>query len=285
MRYQEFHPAPDLASWVKRFWTMEASASAPAPAWETILPDGSVEIVLNFGDPFLRLHDDGSIERQPPAILVGQMSRSIRLRPSGRVRLFGARFLPGGAWGLLGFPQQEASGWIPPLDSVCGPRAGELLERVGAAANPVAAAEAFLRARPGRVSGIEPVVGWITAAGGLVSVDELSRRSGWSGRQLRRRFLDVVGLPPKSLARVVRLQRAARALSGHGRVSLAALAADCGYYDQSHFIRDFRDFAGCAPRQYLARNRPISDCFVGPEEPAVADFYNPPARPSDRLEA
>ncbi len=91
---------------------------------------------------------------------------------------------------------------------------------------------------------------------GAVTVAELATETGWSARHLSARFLAELGLSPKAAARVIRFDRARRALlrrcaSGQ-RARLADFAAEAGYYDQAHLAREFRDLAGCPPSQFLA---------------------------------
>jgi AraC-like DNA-binding protein len=122
------------------------------------------------------------------------------------------------------------------------------------------------RLRAGGASGhggpskVKPEVGYawrrLLEARGAVSVAGLAAETGWSARHLGEQFRAETGLSPKAAARVIRFDRARRALlrrRGPGeRVALAALAADCGYFDQAHLARDFRDLAGCPPSVLLA---------------------------------
>jgi AraC-like DNA-binding protein len=89
-----------------------------------------------------------------------------------------------------------------------------------------------------------------------VSVADLAAETGWSARYLGAQFRAETGLSPKAGARVIRFDLARRHLlrrqPGGGRVVLADLAAECGYYDQAHLARDFRDLAGCPPSVLLA---------------------------------
>jgi AraC-like DNA-binding protein len=90
---------------------------------------------------------------------------------------------------------------------------------------------------------------------GAIGVAELAAETGWSARHLSERFRAETGLSPKGAARVVRFDRARRLLrepAAGGRTRLAELAAECGYYDQAHLARDFRDLAGCPPSVLLA---------------------------------
>ena len=91
---------------------------------------------------------------------------------------------------------------------------------------------------------------------GAVSVADLAAETGWSARHLAEQFRAETGLSPKAGARVVRFDWARRRLlrrqAEGARVVLAEFAAECGYYDQAHLARDFRDLAGCPPSVLLA---------------------------------
>jgi len=93
----------------------------------------------------------------------------------------------------------------------------------------------------------------------LPSVGALIAGSGWSERQFRRRFQEVVGIAPKAFARILRFQRALRVME---RSDPLPAALECGYYDQAHFNRDFKAIAGESPAAYSSRRRPLADHFV-----------------------
>src|SRR5262245_30757289 len=108
MEYRAVRLGPPLDRWVRCVWwarALELPAERPA---ERIVPDGCLEIVIHLGDPFARLTDDGGSHVQRPAVLAGQQLRAIRVRPQGRVFLFGIRFEPGAAAACLG---SSASGF------------------------------------------------------------------------------------------------------------------------------------------------------------------------------
>ena len=96
----------------------------------------------------------------------------------------------------------------------------------------------------------------LRSSSGKTSVGGLARELGWSHRRLIARFREQIGMPPKMLSRVLRFERVSGLLRDTPAPRLAELALDCGYYDQAHLNRDFRDFAGTTPGAYLAARLP-----------------------------
>jgi AraC-like DNA-binding protein len=90
---------------------------------------------------------------------------------------------------------------------------------------------------------------------GALRVDDLAAEVGWSRRHFTEMFRRVIGLPPRQMARVLRFERSKLRLSAPDRASFATIAADCGFYDQAHMNREWRDLAGCSPGQWLAEEQ------------------------------
>ena len=269
MRYEEFRPAEPLAKFIKCFWVLESAASQSA-APERILPDGCTEIVFHLGDPFDQHKADGTTERQPLALLVGQMREHLLIQPTGRVRVLGVRFWPGGAYPFLALPQIEIAGRVVALDSIWGAITSELHSRIADSATPAASVRqvettllACLSRFRRRDDGVLNAIALILRSGGCLPVESLAKNMGISLRKLDRTFNTRVGLTPKTLCRIVRFQRVFKMLertdSGRG---WAQIALDCGYYDQAHFVKEFKEFAGEAPTSYFAEQNAMSDYFT-----------------------
>ena len=114
---------------------------------------------------------------------------------------------------------------------------------------------------------VHPAVRWtadqIAASGGRLPIDALARQTGFTRKHLGNLFHQQVGLSPKSLARVHRFRGALQLLDrADGRVPWAALAEQCGFYDQSHLINEFRRFTGFSPATLVRRDRPDSGSVV-----------------------
>ncbi len=247
--FRIYRPSPVLSRFVHCYYSLRGGA-AHAP--QTIFPDGRMDVVIQLGDPFLRIHADGRMEPQTRALLVGQMRGYVKIAPMGRVHSFGIRFRPGGSEALLRLPAGETTDQIQPLNDISPRLATTLRERLEQAPDPIAAVESLLAAHFSRVRE-QPVVDCaldeIVRSAGRLPVRELARSAGVSTRHLERVFNARVGIGPKSFARIVRFQRVLRSPSG----DWAGLAADCGYTDQAHLIRDFREFTGQTPAEWRAR--------------------------------
>jgi AraC-like DNA-binding protein len=269
MNYQEFAPTAPLRAIVDCLWTLESGPDDRFHDVQPVLPDGRPELILHFADPFERVSDAGAAVRQPAVIFAGQLRSQLLLRPTGRVSVLGIRFRPDGAAAIVGLPQHLLAGQTLPVSDLL-PSIGRALEEIrtsGATSSEAAASiQALLVAH---VAGhaldwqVRFVVDSMRRRPGLVSVDRLAAQAGLSRRQLERRFTDKVGISPKRLARVIRFQHALRVLDQAPSPNRGTITAiECGFSDQAHFIRDFRDLAGCAPGVHLLRDAEMTGFFV-----------------------
>jgi len=279
MLYREIQPTPALARFVECFWTLENDGSTTVAQPERLLPDGCVELILNFGERFREHKDDGEEERQPQHLLVGQMTRPILIAPTGSVQLLGIRFHPGGTFPFFGIPMQELTNRVTDLEALSGEFQNDLV-RYGDKTlflSKIAAVEKLLveRVRSSRNdSRLVSLVTKLVQNGGQISVDQLATDAGLSSRQLERRFLSEVGIGPKLLSRILRFQQIFRAVDRHDE-GWAAVAAECGYYDQAHLIRDFREFARQTPALLFENSSALTEAFT--RKNRMSHFSNTPA--------
>ncbi|HSR86197.1 MAG TPA: helix-turn-helix domain-containing protein [Streptosporangiaceae bacterium] len=175
---------------------------------------------------------------------------------------------PLGARALLGVPAGELAGHDFPAEDVLGPRTREISDRLRSAANWAERFDVLDQALMARLARADDRTGvdisaevsftWrrLLASGGSAPVSALAAETGWSERHLRSMFRAETGLSPKAAARVIRFDRARRALQRRAaageRLALADIAASCGYFDQAHLDREFGLIAGCSPTRWLA---------------------------------
>jgi len=225
-----------------------------------------MELVLNLGDPFRRCHEDSRnawSEEQPSRMLVGQMDHHVTVRATGTVDVVGVRFHPSGAHPLFRFPMAELANELMPLEDLAA-----LHDRLGSESSTEERKQALdtvLTARFGNAAApdrdFERAVSSVVRAEGRISVDALAAGMGVGTRQLERRFRERVGLGPKRFAKVLRFQSVFRRAFLDER-PWAHLALDCGYYDQSHFIREFKSITGRSPSALFTNESALTRVFT-----------------------
>ncbi|WP_166535232.1 AraC family transcriptional regulator [Blastococcus xanthinilyticus] len=229
------------------------------------LPSPWLTVVVTLDEPLeMAAHPDPA---QAPgrfdALVGGLHTRPARIVHPGRQAGVQLSLTPLGARALLGCPAGQLASTDVPLEALLGAAGAELTDRVRTAAGwagRFAALERVLlrRLRPDTGPRPEVTEAWrlTTAAGGRLPVAEVARRTGWSVRYLEQRFRAETGLAPKEAARVVRFDRARRALAARvtagGPPALAELAVAAGFSDQAHLTREWRAFSGLPPTRWLA---------------------------------
>jgi len=274
MRYREIIPQSPLNKHIECFWTLESSVPSTQP--ERILPDGCIELILNFGDRFSQ-HCDHTRKLQPKNFLVGQMTGPIMISPSGPVQLIGIRFHPGGTLPFLRVPLHEVTDQVVELGSLSSALEGDLLRVTSESpvlSEKIRTIERLLTmclAKSKYDSWLMNAAARIVDSRGLIAVDELAGDAGISSRQLERRFLREVGVGPKLLGRIIRFQQVFRAVEQSNN-AWAEIAIECGYYDQAHLIRDFNRFAQQTPAVLFSSQSALTESFT--RKSRKSDFYN-----------
>jgi len=253
----------------------------PAPSAEAqrIVPDGRPELIFNLGRPF-ESAAGGQWKRQPQSFVAGQITGPLLLRADGPAKILGIRFHPHGAGRVLGVPLDELTDSVVALDAISADlhrrmqRTGELSEGGNGHSADCLATFATLMAEMAQGRGydddpqISAAVSAFENTAGAAEVAEVAGQVGLSSRQLQRRFRRAVGISPKLFSRMQRFQRVFQAMETRA-VETQALqwvdrAIECGYYDQAHLIRDFREFSGKAPTALLAGEIDLARHFSRP---------------------
>ena len=263
MIYRETAPAGAASEFVKCFWMLEDEA--PSSDVQRIFPDGRCEVILNFGQSF-ESHADGEWKAQPRWFVTGQITGPMLLRPRGKTEILGIRFHPHAASQFLGAPVAELTDKAAGLDELSREafREFEKLNDLATTTQKFAAlgslANSLAVKRRKTDLQIAAAVNIFEKGYGSTSIKEVAHYVNLSTRQFERRFAAVVGLPPKMFCRMQRFQSVLRAMDDPG-ASWIETAIDCGYYDQAHLIRDFREFAGTAPTALLTEELELARHF------------------------
>jgi AraC-like DNA-binding protein len=233
-----------------------------SPQKERALPDGSVDLIINLAEDETRLYDASDldrVQRYGGAIVSGPHSKFFVIDGEEQTSVIGAHFKPGGAYAFLGPPADELADRHVTLSDIWGRAARELRERVLEAPTPDAkldVLEVELLARLADKRARHPAVGFalneFRRGPSTRRVSDVSGEIGLSPRRFIEVFKQQVGLTPKLFCRVRRFQRVLRRIYRREEVEWADLALSCGYFDQAHFIHDFKAFSGINPTAYVA---------------------------------
>ena len=266
--YCEWRPA-HLAGLVEVVWYFKGPTSSVR---KRILPNGTVEMLVNFGEPYRTITGAGP-ELLKTAWLAGLQSGPMVGAQPPRQDVMGVRLCPAGAYALLDRPMREISELVVDLEDLVGRASDELSERCYDAASVeerLRRAADWVAERVMKARGIDPAVAWaagrIEQSGGAVSIAELRRQTGLSKTRLVEAFREQIGLAPKLYSRVVRFRRATAMLQ-KGAQPLIDVALAAGYYDQPHMNAEFRELSGLSPREFLIARYPTGDGYT------VGDSY------------
>jgi AraC-like DNA-binding protein len=239
-RLSRYAPSPDLGHLVERFWFVEWHLREPYTQGVVTHPSVNLAFEPHYALVF--------------GVVTGRSDHTI----AGDGKVVGCKFRPGGFRPFVDVPVASFTDRVASLEETFGDP-GDLHERVLEARTDraqIAVVERFLRARlpapDPQVTVVGDVVRLILATPELTRVEQLVARTGRSARSLQRLFREYVGVSPKWVLQRVRLHEAAERIADDPRVDWPQLALDLGYFDQAHFIKDFKAVVGRAPSEYAA---------------------------------
>lgn len=256
-QYREYAPPPDLAPFVACVWTLRGGGRTDDVVSYRAVPDGCPDLIFETSS------GGGWIS--------GQLGEAFEFPLAPRATYVGVRLAPFALPAVARMPAGALRDATPTFEAVSAPDLAEIFLRWTDSRDPQRSVQPLfgeLRRRlavhriDARARG---VVSALLDGNGPTSVERAAQLAGLSARQLRRVVTEHVGLPPKHLARVLRFQRALRQVVS-GRTGFAALAADEGYADQAHMIREFVALSGSSPKFWRdrastdSRNRPALEC-------------------------
>ncbi len=218
----------------------------------------TIPLVISFGDPFaIGLGLQPRDEQRIGSFAAGLFAGPVVIDSFGRSDCIQIDFTPLGARRFFDLPMSELAGRMIDLADLPGLKGPALREQLANERDwdcRFDLVERFVLARIGLSNGPSPEVAWaydrLAATGGLTRIEAVASSVGWSRKHLRDRFAQDVGLAPKSVARIMRFNRASDAAAHSDNACWAGIAADCGYADQAHMVREFQEFAGASPTAY-----------------------------------
>lgn len=277
-QFDVFDPGPPIDAFVVSIWRANGRIDY---ARERILPVGQVVMLVNLGSPFKTLTAAASSDMQvnTESWICGVQTEYMINEPIAETNVVGVSFKPWGAYPFFRLPMDELADLVVPTEAVWPAReVAELRGRLAGAVTPAEQAgimaAALTRHLDGWANGLglaRHAVEYLTgpAAGGVgVLADDI----GISHKHLIAILKETVGVAPKTLLRIAKLNRLLGAISPFEAVRWDHLAHDFGYYDQAHFNRDFLAFTGVTPTQYLAQRRAIYGDLAATENASFVPF-------------
>jgi AraC-like DNA-binding protein len=259
MLFRHYKPKAPLSDFVDLFWYYDGYSQPHKK--ERLMPDGSVELVINLREDESRIYDRQEHEswrRLPGAIVSGPQSNFFVIDTAEQASVIGIHFKPGGAFPFFKLPLDELQDQQVALCDLWGTEAGLLRERLLEAHSPeekLRLLESCLLTQSYRSLSRHPAVGFalqeFARIGQTRSVTEVSDQTGLSARRFIQLFSGSVGLNPKLYCRIGRFQQVLRMIHSGRECDWTQVALECGYFDQAHFIHDFKAFSGINPSTYL----------------------------------
>jgi len=267
MNYQIYEPNKELATLVKCYWTLE-SPKEQTPTRNTIIPDGCMKLIFHYGDLYKHFIDIENSVPLPKAFLIGQLTEPYVVEPTGETGTFFVCFHPNGFLPFATFPIKKMENKAVDLEKIFGKDGLEIAKNIlnaNSTSERINFIETFLFNILIDTETIDhivkSIVETIITKNGQLSVNQLSKQNNINRRQLLRKFSSVIGLSPKQLSKTIRIQATLKTLLTKEVTSLTDLAYENEYFDQAHFIKDFKEFTGLTPKEFYGEDLKMSLIF------------------------
>ncbi len=268
MSYHISKPSPFLSQYVKQYWAIDDCSSNVNEHIQRVVPSGLMELMFYFGDKPNVVDEKKRFSEN--SFLSGQQKSYYDIIVSGKISLFLISFQPYGAKLFFEIPSNEFFNLNVPLTYLLKGDAIELESQLCESVTfqeKMIVAEKFLtkllqkKGKEYEINRIVNSVALINQSKGIIAIDTLSSSVCLSRKQYERTFAEYIGSSPKQFLRTVRFQNSLQAKQRNKNIQLTELAYECGYYDQSHMINDYKLLSGKTPSQYFSECDPYSDYF------------------------
>lgn len=268
MSYYFSKPSIFLSQYVKHYWAIEDCVPNDAEHIQRIVPNGLMELMFYLGNKPKSLDKNKNISEN--TILSGQQKCYYDIVVSGKLSLFSISFQPYGAKMFFNIPSNEFYDKNIPLKYFLKDVVDKLectLFESDTFDEKIRIVESFLfnqlrnNSKEYEISRIMRSIALINQANGLIDIETLSSSAYLSRKQYERTFAEYIGSSPKQFLRTVRFQNLLHKKYIYRNINLTELAYNCGYYDQSHMINEFKILTGITPTQYFSECEPHSDYF------------------------
>jgi AraC-like DNA-binding protein len=260
MLYQKIKPHPALQSYVECYFLWE-SDFLPTPLQVESPPNGFAAMVFNYGDTYT--YETGPA---PRSFITGQATRNYTMELQGKIGMAGIVFKPASFTSLLGIPMIHFTNIREDAYLVLGNDLDFLQDKIAEAPSNqkrINVIEEFLLTKLKKsklkVDKIDQAVELILEKNGVISVKTLLEEFPICSRQFQRKFLSKVGVSPKYYLRIKRLGFLCHLIISRQKIDWQDIIYEAGFYDQSHFIKDFIEFIGKNPSVYIRENKELAN--------------------------
>lgn len=266
MDYKIFSPNDKLLRYIKRYWSLESQDNSVPHSKERIFPDGCIELIFNYGAIFVTYNAKDEAEEQPKNFIHGQLKKFIEVQGMGKVGVFSIRFQPAGLQPFVDFDISKLTGIFTEVSEIWidGTILEEKMEVCKNNEERIAVIENFLETKLKDAANndtVEFCVNEIIKSDGMIAIEKLSDDLKIGKRHLERLFLSSVGLSLKLFSRIIRFNNTLQLIENKDFRNFTNVAHDGGFYDQAHFIKDFKEFTGLNPKQYFSENLEMAKYF------------------------
>ncbi len=269
MKYKEIIPGERLKQYVKCYYIYE---SATAAAFEdTVFPSGCMEIIFNLGTGKWQIANRDVFVTNPSIELWGQITQPLAVKSIGKNTMLGIRFYPHAAAYFLNDKVGLFNNQVVDFRELSGSPVqtlySKLLEttawnkRIKLVEDFLSHRLSFSERKLGKVAVVSNIMNELRGEDFFDNIENVASRYGITSRYLQKLFLQYTGLTPKLYSKINRFQNSLRLVTKKD-TSLTSIAYDCGYFDQSHFIREFKSFTGFTPSGYAFESSPITVAFA-----------------------
>ncbi|UXX78771.1 helix-turn-helix domain-containing protein [Reichenbachiella carrageenanivorans] len=269
MNYKTYKPHPNLDALVKCHWILEVPHNTEATK-QRIVPDGCIEMCFILGDDVKRYTSETEYIIQPRSMVFGQITKPYYIQPTGYVNTFAVRFYPYGFANFISRPISELADKETPLISLFNESSAIELERAiieaASTQSRIEIIENFLLSKftdPSVIDNIvQSTIKTLNSTKGNSPINSILKHDLSKRRSLERKFSKQVGISPKQLGKIIRLQAALKSILNNTEEKLTQVAYENKYYDQAHFIKDFKEFTGTNPKEYLNDEQMILSSLI-----------------------
>lgn len=264
MNYQRIEPNVKLNPWVDCYWFADSDSSIREK--KKIIPDGFPEIIFHYRDPY-RINISGKWQQQSKSLFAGQIRKFFFLENTGASGMIGIKFKPATPAHFFDVNMIEYTDQVIPLRQLTNVF-DSIFKSINDPLNFEAVAksldyqlESLIRPATEDLIKVNRCLNLIFSRKGNIDVRELQEHAIVTERQLQRLFNKYVGLPPKFYCRIIRFSYIFNLMEQRD-ASWVEIALESGYYDQSHFIRNFKAFTGEDPSAYLFEEETLANFFM-----------------------